>query len=84
MDKGTWEHALVNMSGQAVEIDGPLAVLERDVVTRWSLAAVTVESEVGVVLVGNPDALVTTLLAHIEGCRSLAQQKKLRHGSTSC
>lgn len=84
MDKGTWERTLVNMSGQAVEFDGPLAILERDVATRWTSAAVTVESEVGVVTVGNAEALITTLLAHIEGCRSLAQQKKLRHGSTNC
>ena len=84
MDKTTWERTLVNLTGYAVEIDGALGLLDMDVVTRWTLDAVTVESEVGRVQVHNAASLVDALVAHVGGCRALAQQKKLRHGSTSC
>ena len=51
---------------------------------RWTLDAVTVESEVGRVQVHDAASLVNTLVAHVKGCQALAQQKKLRHGSTTC
>ena len=84
MDKTTWERTLANLAGYAVEIDDAMGLLDMDVVTCWTLDAVTVESEVGRVHVHDAASLVNTLVAHVKGCQALAQQKKLRHASTTC